>query len=98
MYISKNKRHIYMCTQVYKLLQPFMLCMSHKSTLNTIDELVQGYDTLPQTWRDKLTQDLPVCHFILCLVFDVCICYVRIILKQILMIWIMPTIVDWALL
>jgi len=40
-----------------------MLCMSHKSTLNVIDKLVQGFDTLPQNWRDKFMQNLPVWHF-----------------------------------
>ena len=41
-----------------------MLCTSHKLTLNVVDELVQGHDTLLQTWRDKLTQDLLVWDFI----------------------------------
>ena len=48
-----------------------MLSMSHKSTLNIIDELVQGYATLPQTWKDKLTQDLPVWNCISCIKFDI---------------------------
>ena len=70
--------------------------MSHKSTLNVIDKLVQGFDTLPQNWRDKLMQNLPVWNFLRCLVSD--LYTFRMTLMQILMIWIMITIVDWVLL
>ena len=43
------------------MFQPLMLCMSHKGTLNTLDEVVKDYAALPQLWKEKLSEYLPVC-------------------------------------
>lgn len=40
--------------QVYRCLQPLMLCLSHQGTLNAIDELCAGYDEDVLQWRDAL--------------------------------------------
>jgi len=46
--------------QVYRCLQPFMMCMSASSTHSIIDQVAQDYDSDVQSWRDKLKELLDV--------------------------------------
>ena len=45
--------HLYFLLKVYKMFQPLMLCMSHKGTLNTVDDIVTDYAALLQLWKEK---------------------------------------------
>ena len=62
--------------QIYKCLQPLMLCQSHKGTLNMIDDIVKDYDSLPRSWRSDLikhVQPEQVCiyyhHYNICVLY-----------------------------
>ena len=45
-----------LCMQVYTQLQRLLLCLSHKSTIRTIDKLGDGHDQAVIKWRNNLEQ------------------------------------------
>lgn len=44
--------------QVYRCLQPLMLCLSHQGTLNAIDDLCADFDKDVLCWRQALLNRL----------------------------------------
>ena len=48
----------YMCfpshVQLYRSLQPLMLCMSYNATLKLVDKLNEDFDAPVRNWRDSL--------------------------------------------
>ena len=42
--------------QVYTQLQRLLLCLSHKSTIRTIDKLGDGHDQAVIKWKNSLEQ------------------------------------------
>lgn len=45
--------------QIYRSLQPLMLCMSYSGTLQLIDNLNEDFDAQVCTWRDNLLEYIP---------------------------------------
>ena len=40
--------------QIYKCLQPMMMSLSHKGTLNLLDRMNEKFDSLPKSWKTSL--------------------------------------------
>ena len=54
-----------------------MFCLSHRGTLNLIDDIIKDHDRLPRLWRDDLVQHIQpeqsqVCFFLP--VHNICVC------------------------
>ena len=46
--------------QVYKCLQPMMVSLSHKGTLNLLDRMNEKFDSLPKSWKASLAHRVQV--------------------------------------
>ena len=58
--ICKNFVHLETSLQVYKCLQPFMICMSASATITLIDNVSQNFDAEVLRWSDALKENLKV--------------------------------------
>lgn len=46
--------------QIFKCLQPMMICLSHKGTLNLLDRMNEKFDSLPKSWKASLVHRIHV--------------------------------------
>ena len=60
---------LHTCIQVYRCLQPLMLCLSHQGTLNAIDDLCADFDEDVLRWRFTLLNHIDPLVTEVCAVF-----------------------------